>query len=208
VIDNDEPERVAEAVRILDLHYVVITSVDRDDLEDLGSMQYAKTIGRMREVNPDVRIEALIPDFNAHRSLLKTVVNAYPFVLGHNIETVHRLTPHIRDRRCSYETSLKVLHTAKALHPSIYTKSGFMVGLGEDHDEIIQTLHDLKKCAVDTVTVGQYLQPTRKHHIVQKYYTPEEFDAFEEIGRKIGIPHVVSGPLVRSSFHASDIDYS
>lgn len=206
-IDIHEPDHVAEAVKMLDLQYVVITSVDRDDLSDFGSGHYATTIRCIQEKCTAVRIEALIPDFHGQRSLVKTVIDAHPFVLGHNIETVEWLTPYIRDRRCSYEKSLEVLRISKAMDPALYTKSGFMVGLGEGYDEVIQTLQDLKECQVDAVTIGQYLQPTRRHHVVQKYYTPGEFDEFKEVGQRIGIPHVISGPLVRSSFHASEIDF-
>ncbi|MBN2621254.1 lipoyl synthase [candidate division WOR-3 bacterium] len=204
-VDREEPDRVAKAVQMLGLRYVVITSVDRDDLNDLGSAHYAATIARIQDVNPDVRIEALIPDFSARRAYLKTVVGARPFVLGHNVETVRRLTPYIRDRRCAYQISLDVLRSIKDIDSSVYTKSGFMIGLGEEHEEIVQTLHDLKDNGVDIVTIGQYLQPTRRHHIVQKYYTPDEFAEFKKTGEEIGIPHVLSGPLVRSSYHASEI---
>jgi lipoic acid synthetase len=204
-IDSKEPDRVAEAVKALALRYVVITSVDRDDLPDLGSAHYAQTITRIREENPRIRVEALIPDFGAQSVYLNSVIDARPFVLGHNVETVRRLTPYIRDRRCSYEVSLAVLRMVKDMESTIYTKSGFMIGLGEEHEEVVQTLHDLKDNGVDIVTIGQYLQPTRKHHIVQKYYTPEEFDVLKHMANRIGIRHVVSGPLVRSSYHASEI---
>jgi lipoic acid synthetase len=205
IVDAEEPDHVAEAVKSLGLRYVVITSVDRDDLTDLGSAHYAATINRIQKVNPSVRVETLIPDFSARKPALKTIINARPFVLGHNVETVRRLTPYIRDRRCSYETSLAVLRLSKELDRAIRTKSGFMVGLGEKYDEIVQTLQDLRQCNVDVVTIGQYLQPTRKHHIVQKYYSRAEFDDFKRVGEKVGIPHVLSGPLVRSSYHAAEI---
>lgn len=207
MLDVHEPDHVAEAVKTLGLKYVVITSVDRDDLADLGSRHYARTVLRIQEKNPVVRVEVLIPDFGAQRSFLKAVVETCPFVLGHNVETVRRLTPYIRDCRCSYESSLAVLSAAKELDGTLYTKSGFMVGLGENSDEIIQTMEDLQECRVDAVTIGQYLQPTRKHHVVQKYYTPDEFEGFKRTGEKLGIPHVISGPLVRSSYHASEIPY-
>jgi len=205
-IDEYEPEHVAEAVRILDLRYIVITSVDRDDLTDLGSGHYAAVITRIREVQPSTRVEVLIPDFNGQRSLLKKTIDARPFVLGHNVETVSRLTPYIRDRRCSYLNSLGVLRASKEIMSNLRTKTGLMVGLGEEQEEIIQTLRDVKECNVDIVTIGQYLQPTRRHHVVQKYYTLDEFNELRQFGEKIGIPHVISGPLVRSSYHASEID--
>ncbi len=203
-IDLQEPGHVAAAVKKLGLKYVVITSVDRDDLEDYGSGHYAATISAIRKENPETRVEALIPDFSG-KEYLRKVADAYPFVIGHNVETVERLTEYIRDRRCGYKKSLKVLRQVKELDRSIYTKSGFMLGLGEDKEEIIQTLKDLKVVGVDVVTIGQYLQPTRKHHFVQKYYTPEEFDEFRKLGEDIGIKHVLSGPLVRSSYHAGEI---
>lgn len=203
-IDLQEPGHVGAAIKKLGLKYVVITSVDRDDLEDYGSGHYAATISAIRKENPESRVEALIPDFSG-KEYLRKVADAYPFVIGHNVETVERLTEYIRDRRCGYKKSLKVLRQVKGLDRSIYTKSGFMLGLGEDKEEIIQTLKDLKVVGVDVVTIGQYLQPTRKHHFVQRYYTPEEFDEFRKLGEDIGIKHVLSGPLVRSSYHAGEI---
>ncbi len=204
-IDPEEPEHVAEVIKILGLKYVVITSVDRDDLDDFGSSHYAQTIKSIKEKNPNTKVEALIPDFSLQEKYLKQVVHAQPFVIGHNVETVKKLTPYIRDRRCGYEKSLNVLGIIKKINSNIYTKSGFMIGLGEEKDEIVETLRDLKNVEVDVVTIGQYLQPTKKHHFVQKYYTPEEFDEFKKIGEDIGIQHILSGPLVRSSYHASEV---
>ncbi len=200
-----EPNNVAQVIKQLGLRYVVITSVDRDDIEDSGSGHYARTIQCIKKTNPATKIEALIPDFSGDENCLRKVVDAGPFVIGHNIETVRRLTPYIRDRRCGYEKSLTVLRKMKIFNDGIYTKSGFMVGCGEEKDEIIQTLEDLKKVQVDIVTIGQYLQPTKKHHFVQKYYTPEEFCEFKSIGADLGIHHILSGPLVRSSYHAEEI---
>lgn len=204
-VDPEEPQNVATVANILELRYVVITSVDRDDLDDFGSSHYAKTIQLIKEKNPHTRVEALIPDFTGDRQCLEKVVYASPYVIGHNVETTERLTPSIRDRRCGYEESLGVLRKIKGFNSDIYTKSGFMVGLGEEEQEIIQTLKDLKDSQVDIVTIGQYLQPTKRHHFVQKYYTPDEFDRFKRIGLDIGIEHMVSGPLVRSSYYASDM---
>lgn len=204
-IDSEEPEHVAEVIKILGLKYVVITSVDRDDLEDFGSSHYAQTIKSIKEKNPGTKVEALIPDFSAEEKYLKKVVDAQPFVIGHNVETVKELTPYIRDRRCGYEKSLGVLRITKKINSNIYTKSGFMIGLGEEKEEIVETLKDLKNVEIDVVTIGQYLQPTKKHHFVQKYYTPEEFDEFKKIGKDIGIQHILSGPLVRSSYRASEV---
>lgn len=202
--DPEEPRHVAAAIEKLGLKYVVITSVDRDDLEDYGSGHYAATISAIKKENPETKVEVLIPDFSS-KEYLKKVTDANPFVIGHNVETVERLTKYIRDRRCSYEKSLEVLRLIKKLDNSIYTKSGLMLGLGEEKQEIIQTLKDLNATGVDIVTIGQYLQPTKKHHFVQKYYTPKEFDEFRDLGEDIGINHVLSGPLVRSSYHADKI---
>ncbi len=204
-INPDEPNNVAGVIKKLGLKYVVITSVDRDDLTDFGSGHYAQTIKVIKENNPETKVEALIPDFGGEENYLKIVVDARPFVIGHNVETVRRITPYIRDHRCGYEESLNVLKKIKEINDEIYTKSGFMVGLGEEQEEIIQTLKDLKGANVDIVTLGQYLQPTKRHHFVQKYYLPEEFNEFKKIGEDIGIKHVVSGPLVRSSYHASEV---
>lgn len=205
VLDPREPDHVAEVIGKLGLKYVVITSVDRDDLADKGSSHYAQTITCIRQKNPDIRVEALIPDFSGEHTYVKRVIDARPYVIGHNVETVERLSSYIRDQRCHYETSLDVLRMAKRCDTNIFTKSGLMVGLGETKEDIIKTLTDVRDTGVDVVTIGQYLQPTRKHHFVQKYYTPQEFDELAEIGRNMGIKHVLSGPLVRSSYHAEDI---
>lgn len=204
-VDESEPDNTAEVVKRLGLCYVVITSVDRDDLFDLGSGHYARTVRLIKEKNPLTKVEVLIPDFNCQKDFLNKIVKERPFVIGHNIETVKRLTPYIRDRRCSYEKSLGVLRLTKEIDSNILTKSGFMVGLGEDEDEIIKTLRDLKDTGVDIVTIGQYLQPTKRHISVKRYYTPEEFNRFKEIGKEIGIRYIFSGPLVRSSYHASEL---
>ncbi|KPK73004.1 hypothetical protein AMJ87_03215 [candidate division WOR_3 bacterium SM23_60] len=204
-IDPQEPDHVALVIGKLGLKYVVITSVDRDDLADKGSSHYAQTIACIREKNPDIKVEALIPDFSGEHTYIKKVVDARPYVIGHNVETVERLSSYIRDRRCRYETSLEVLRTVTHCDTTIFTKSGFMVGLGETKEDIIKTLTDLRDAGVDVVTIGQYLQPTRKHHFVQKYYTPQEFDELADIGKNMGIGHVLSGPLVRSSYHAEEI---
>uniref|UniRef100_A0A7C6AH06 Lipoyl synthase n=1 Tax=candidate division WOR-3 bacterium TaxID=2052148 RepID=A0A7C6AH06_UNCW3 len=204
-LELDEPKNVAEVIKKFGLKYVVITSVDRDDLEDLGSTHYARTVQAIKQKNPDIKIEVLIPDFNCKEEFLKKIIDARPFVIGHNLETVQRLTPYIRDRRCGYEKSLNVLRLIKEFEPKILTKSGFMLGLGEKEKEIIETLKDLKEAQVDIVTIGQYLQPTRRHISVKRYYTPDEFNKFKKIGEEMGIKYVISGPLVRSSYHASEI---
>uniref|UniRef100_A0A7C4XDG0 Lipoyl synthase n=1 Tax=candidate division WOR-3 bacterium TaxID=2052148 RepID=A0A7C4XDG0_UNCW3 len=205
LLDPDEPVKVAEAIKRFGLRYVVITSVDRDDLPDLGSSHYARTVMAIKEKNPETNIEVLIPDFNCESKFLNKIIEAKPFIIGHNLETVQRLTPYVRDRRCKFEKSLQVLKMIKEMDSNVITKSGFMLGLGETEVEIAETLKDLKNVKVDIVTIGQYLQPTRKHIPVQKYYTPEEFKKFKELGENMGIKYVVSGPLVRSSYHASDI---
>ena len=204
-LDADEPERVAHVIRSLGLKYVVITSVDRDDLEDGGSSHYAQTITMIEAENPGIKVEALIPDFGGNEGSLKRIVEARPYVVGHNMETTRRLTPYIRDRRCGYELSLEVLKKCHGLNGHVITKSGIMVGLGEEFDEIRDTLLDLNRCGVRIVTIGQYLQPTKRHHPVQKYYTPAEFGDLKKMGLDCGIEHVISGPLVRSSYHAAEI---
>ena len=204
-LNPKEPENTALVVEKLGLKYAVITSVDRDDLPDYGASHYAQTIKSIKEKNLETRVEVLIPDFGGKKDLIKKIVDAQPFVIGHNVETVKRLTPFIRDRRCSYEKSLEVLREAKELDKKIRTKSGFMLGLGEEHAEIVETLKDLKNTGIDIVTIGQYLQPTIKNVPVQKYYTPEEFQEFKRISEEIGIRYVISGPLVRSSYHAADL---
>ncbi len=204
-LDAQEPSHVAIVIKELGLRYVVITSVDRDDLDDYGSGHYAQTIRCIRKTNPDTRVEALIPDFSAEKEFIKKVIDAGPFVIGHNVETVERLSPYIRDKRCGYNTSLDVLRIAKMCDSTVFTKSGFMVGLGEHREDIVKTFMDLRDARVDVVTIGQYLQPTRKHHVVQKYYTPGEFDELRSIGNKMGLKRVLSGPLVRSSYHAAEI---
>ncbi|OGC42491.1 lipoyl synthase [candidate division WOR-3 bacterium RBG_13_43_14] len=204
-IDMDEPRRVAELVKEMDLKYVVITSVDRDDLEDGGSQLYAETISMIKDLKKDIKVEALIPDFQDRINDIERVVLSTPFILGHNVETVENLTPVIRDRRSNYQQSLNLLASVKEIKPDQMTKSGFMVGMGEGLDEIKSTMRDLVKNRVDIITIGQYLQPTRKHYPVKKYYSPEEFEIFEKIGYDMGFKKVVSGPLVRSSYHASSV---
>jgi lipoic acid synthetase len=204
-LDPDEPRHVAEVVKTLGLKYVVITSVDRDDLEDFGSYHYANTIKEIKKTNPKTMVEVLIPDFEASIHCLQRISDAQPYVIGHNVETVNRLTRYIRDRRGGYKKSLDVLEKCRNLDKNILRKSGIMVGLGEEKKEITETLSVLENAGVDIVTIGQYLQPTKKHLPVQKYYTPAEFDEFRKVGQDIGIRYVISGPLVRSSYHAGEI---
>ena len=200
-IDRDEPERIAQAVKELNLKYVVITSVDRDDLQDGGAEEFAKSVIAIRE-DSKVRVEVLIPDFRGDLESLRRVVDADPDVIGHNLETVERLTPLVRDRRAGYRLSLEVLRNIKVLNPSIVTKSGIMLGLGEEREEVIKAMEDIREAGVDILTLGQYLQPTLNHLPVDRYIPPEEFKEYREIGIKMGFKDIVAGPLVRSSYYA------
>lgn len=199
--DTDEPRRIAAAIQKLGLRYAVITSVDRDDLEDGGAFIFAETIRRTREACPGIRIEVLIPDFRGSVDALRKVVEAQPYVLGHNIETVPRLYPLAR-AGARYQRSLDHLKNAGSFGIPVTTKSGLMVGLGESEEEILEVLRDLRKAEVDIVTLGQYLQPTRDHLPVERFYQPEEFDEYRRYAYSIGFRYVASGPLVRSSYHA------
>ena len=202
-LNPNEPELVAKSVVELNLKYAVITSVTRDDLEDGGANVFAKTIREIRKMSPSCGVEVLIPDFLGSSDALKTVVDAHPDVINHNIEVVERLFESIRPQG-NYQLSLEVLKKAKQLDPSIHSKSGLMVGLGESWDEVIKTLEDLRSVGVEFVTIGQYLQPSKNHVKISKYYTPEEFERLKKIAYGLGFVHVESGPLVRSSYHAQD----
>lgn len=202
-LDPEEPARVAEAVRDAGLRYVVVTSVDRDDLPDGGAGQYAATVEAIRRAAPGTRIEVLVPDYLDEP--LSTVVRARPDVLGHNLEVVRRLTPFVRDRRASYDRSLAVLRQAHALAPDLLTKSSLMLGLGETEDEVLESLRDLAEAGVRAVTLGQYLQPTRRHRPVVRYWTPAEFDRLAMAARDMGFAFVASGPRVRSSYRAEEV---
>ena len=202
-LDPLEPERVAGAVARLDLSYVVITSVDRDDLEDGGASIFAATIREIRRQAPSCRVEVLIPDFQGLESPLKTVLDAAPDVLNHNTETVPRL---YRLARAGgrYARTLELLDRARTYAPSIPTKSGLMVGLGEEWGEVVQTISNLRDVGVSILTVGQYLRPTRTHLPMHRYYTPSEFAELKRLALEMGFGHVESGPLVRSSYHAHE----
>jgi len=207
VTDPEEPQRIAEAVRELGLAYVVLTSVDRDDLDDGGSGLFAETVERIKDANSQTIVEVLIPDFNADPRALNRIIASGADVLGHNIETVRSLTPKLRDRRASYEQSLTVL---SYLRSGIETgrrrvKSGLMVGFGELRREISDTLDDLLEAGVDTLTIGQYLQPTRSAVPEARFVSPEEFDEMASEARALGFRGVVAGPLVRSSYHAREL---
>ena len=203
-IDRDEPRRVAEAVKELNLDYVVLTSVTRDDLEDGGASIYAETVRLVKEVCPDIIVEVLIPDFNNDPNALKIVVESGVDVVAHNIETVERLTPKVRDPRAGYWKSLKTLKMVKDLSDKVYTKSSIMLGLGERDDEVVKAMRDSRSVGVDILTIGQYLQPTRHHLPVVEYITPEKFRWFKEIGERLGFLYVASAPLVRSSYKAGE----
>lgn len=202
-IEEDEPARVAEAVRRLKLKHVVITAVARDDLADGGAAHFANTIRAIRDLDPAIVIEVLTPDFHSREKDLLTVLEAMPDVFNHNLETVERLTPLVRSR-AKYSVSLSVLKLAKELDPKVVTKSGIMLGLGETENEIFQTMDDLRENNVQILTMGQYLRPTPQHLPVVEYVSPETFDLYGEIARKKGFEFVASGPLVRSSYHAAD----
>jgi lipoic acid synthetase len=205
VYDLDEPRRIADAIRKLNLRYAVITSVDRDDLEDGGAYIFAETIRQTREVCAGIRIEVLIPDFRGSIDSLRIVAAARPDVLAHNVETVPRLYPVAR-AGSGYRRSVNHLRNAKSFGFELTTKSSLMLGLGESHEEILAVLNDLREAEVDIVTLGQYLQPTREHLQVEKFYTPVEFGEYREYARSLGFRHVASGPLVRSSYRAEQLN--
>ncbi len=202
-VDWEEPRRVAEAVQAMGLKHIVVTSVDRDELKDGGASLFAATIRWIYRLNPQVSIEVLTPDFKGDIEALKTVIDAKPTIFNHNVETVSRLYKKVRPQAI-YIRSLKVLAASKQLNPEIPTKSGFMLGVGEEHDEVVQLLHDLREHNVDIVTIGQYLRPSFDHLPVLRYAPPEEFKEYAQIGKQLGFRHVESGTLVRSSFHAWD----
>jgi lipoic acid synthetase len=202
-LEEDEPQRVAEAVMRMELRHVVITAVARDDLKDGGANHFARVIHAIRGADSSIIIEVLVPDFHADDSCIQTVLDAGPEIYNHNMETVERLTPVVRSR-AKYPTSLRVLRRAKELSPKTVTKSGIMLGLGETEPEIFQAMDDLREVGCQVLTMGQYLRPTPNHLPVVEFITPEQFDLYGEIARKKGFEHVASGPLVRSSYHAAD----
>jgi lipoic acid synthetase len=203
LLDPHEPERVGEAVAQMGLHHVVVTSVDRDDLEDGGAEHFAQTIQAIRKRAPGTTIEVLTPDFLRKPGAIEIVVKARPDVYNHNLETVPRLYSEVRPG-ARYFHSLHLLQTVKDLDPSIFTKSGIMVGLGESKTEVYQVMDDLRAASVDFMTIGQYLQPTPKHHIVDRFVTPDEFEDYARMARGKGFLMVSASPLTRSSYHAGD----
>ncbi len=204
-LDHEEPLNTGKAVKLMGLTYVVITSVDRDDLEDGGAAHYAACVREIKRLNPGTAVEALTPDFNGNKKHVELVVDSGIAVFAQNVETVKRLTHPVRDPRAGYEQTIDVLRHAKQHRPAVLTKTSLMLGLGEEDDEILQTMQDLRAANVDIVTMGQYLRPTLNHLVVERYVTPAEFDAYREQGLEMGFLEVVSGPMVRSSYRAEQV---
>ncbi len=202
-VDAGEPMRVAEAVKVLGLRFAVVTSVTRDDLPDGGAGHYAETIGAIRKLNPECRIEVLIPDFKGDESALMTVANASPDIINHNVETAPRLYPVVRPQ-ADYNRSLGLLRFLKVKYPEMVTKSGMMVGVGETIEEIKSVLRDLRGAGCDMLTVGQYLRPSRENIPVERYVHPDEFEELRKIAMEMGFRNVASGPFVRSSYFADE----
>jgi lipoic acid synthetase len=203
-LSSSEPFDVAESVKKLGLKYVVITSVTRDDLKDGGASVFSDTVIKVKKINPHCKVEVLIPDFKGKKDSLKKVLDSDPDVINHNIEVVEDLFPFIRPEG-DYKRSLFVLKSLKELDKRVLTKSGFMIGIGEKWDQILITMKDLRDSDVDFLTICQYLQPTKKHASIKKYYTPKEFKELKKFALELGFKHVESGPLVRSSYHAADV---
>ena len=201
-LDNDEPMNTARAVQTMGLKYVVLTSVNRDDLPDGGAQHFANTVKLIKELNPKTAVEALTPDFKGLKSSINTLVNCGLEVFAQNIETVERLTHQVRDIRAGYQQTLDVLAESKKINPNVLTKTSIIVGLGETDSEIEETMDDLIKHNVDILTIGQYLRPTLNHHPIERWVTPEEFEKYRQVGLKKGFLEVMSGPMVRSSYRA------
>jgi lipoic acid synthetase len=204
-VDPEEPEKVLHAVRTMELSYVVLTSVDRDDLPDQGAGHFAEVVSRLKGAEPGLRVEVLIPDFRADDACLKRVAESGADVLAHNVETVRRLTPSVRDPRAGYDQSLRVLDRLRELRPDALTKSSVMVGHGETEAELLETFRDLRGVGVRLLTLGQYLRPTVRHRPVAEYVAPERFDALAASARELGFLHVAAGPFVRSSYRAGEL---
>lgn len=203
-VDLNEGERISEAVDKMRLKYVVITSVTRDDLPDGGASHYERVIKALRSKTPDIKIEVLIPDFQGDAEALRKVLSVNPDVLNHNVETVPRLYPAVRPE-ADYHQSLQVIERTKGEAPHITTKSGLMVGMGEQFEEVVSVLEDLKRAGCDLVTIGQYIAPSKEHYNVIEYIRPEVFDEYKRVGQELGFTGIASGPLVRSSYHADEI---
>jgi len=203
-LDQQEPEKVSFAVSQMGLDYVVLTSVDRDDLEDEGSGHFARTVALLKEKSPNIIVEVLTPDFKGNKEFISKIVKARPDVFAHNVETVERLTSRVRDPRAGYRQSLRVLEYVKEIDPTRYTKSSLMLGLGETDTEVRETLRDLRGVGCDVVTFGQYLQPRKRHLPVEEFVTPEKFKWWQAEAESMGFMYVASGPLVRSSYRAGE----
>ncbi|XP_032512213.2 lipoyl synthase 1, mitochondrial [Danaus plexippus] len=203
-LDPNEPGNTARAINQWGLGYIVLTSVDRDDLPDGGSGHFAETVREIKLQNSEILVECLVPDFRGNRDCINTIANSGLDVFAHNIETVERLTPFVRDKRAGYRQTLRVLSTAKEINPDLITKSSIMLGLGETDQEVEQTMKDLRSSGVDCVTLGQYMQPTKRHLKVHEYVTPAKFKEWEELGQQLGFLYTASGPLVRSSYRAGE----
>ncbi|PPK52352.1 lipoyl synthase [Marinobacter persicus] len=204
-LDHEEPENTAKSVELMGLRYIVLTSVDRDDLEDFGAGHYAACVAAIKKRTPEVAVEALTPDFDAVMPLVEQVVDSGLDVFAQNVETVERLTRRVRDPRAGYQKTLDVLAHAKKHRPDVLTKTSLMLGLGETEEEILQTMDDLRAIGVDILTLGQYLRPTANHLPVERYVTPEEFNRLRDIGLEKGFMEVPSGPMVRSSYRADKV---
>ena len=203
-LDPEEPANTAEAVASWGMDYIVITSVDRDDVVDQGASHIAKTVRMMKEKKPELLIEVLTPDFSGNLEHVKEVAMSGLNVFAHNVETVERLSPQVRDRRAGYQQSLDVLRAAAEARPGLITKTSIMMGLGETDEEVHQFLRDIQSAGVQVVTFGQYLRPSKRHLKVQEYVTPEKFDEWGQVGRDMGFRYVASGPMVRSSYKAGE----
>ncbi|KAJ0179592.1 hypothetical protein K1T71_005304 [Dendrolimus kikuchii] len=203
-LDPEEPRNTAHAINQWGLGYIVLTSVDRDDLPDGGSSHIAETVREIKRQNKEILVECLVPDFRGNRISIEHIANCGLDVFAHNIETVERLTPFVRDPRAGYRQTLEVLRTAKEINPDLVTKSSIMLGLGESDEQVQQTMKDLRSSGVDCVTLGQYMQPTKKHLKVFEYVTPAKFKHWEDVGNRLGFLYTASGPLVRSSYRAGE----
>ena len=203
-LDADEPSKLAGTIKKMNLNYVVLTTVNRDDFQAQGASHIARCIKATQRTSPRLLIEMLMPDFRGEKELVQQIIDASPAVLAHNLETVRRLTPEVRDYRADYDQSLEVLRYLKTNCPEGYTKSSLMLGLGESRREILQAMEDMRNAGVDFLTIGQYLQPTRKHLKVLKFLHPDEFNELGQIGDQMGFDYVAAGPLVRSSYKAAE----
>ena len=202
--DPFEPFKTAEALSKWDLNYVVLTSVDRDDMPDGGAGHFATTVGLIKQVKPHMLVECLVSDFAGDLAAVATLATSGLDVYAHNVETVERLQRHVRDHRAGYAQSLRVLQHAKSVNPRLYTKTSLMLGLGETHEEVLQAMRDMREHGVDVLTLGQYLRPTEHHLAVVEYISPEAFEAFRREGEAMGFKYVAAGPLVRSSYKAGE----